>query len=345
MKILYLDCSMGAAGDMLTASLLELLPNPDEFIDKLNALKIPNIEFIRKEEKKCGIMGTSVTVKVGGEIEGEEHHHHTHEHHDEHSHEHTHHHHHVHDHTHHHSSMHDIEHIVSSLPLKKEVKEDILAIYNLIAEAESHAHGEPVSKIHFHEVGQMDAIADITAVCMLLDEISADKIIVSPINVGSGFVRCAHGILPVPAPATSFILKDVPIYSDIKGELCTPTGAAILKHFATSFEDMPVMKVESIGYGMGKKDFERANILRAMLGKTEDKTDTIIELSCNVDDMTAESISYACKKLFKNGALEVFTVPVYMKKSRMGTLIKVMCKGEAKEDIVNRFLSTPQLLE
>jgi uncharacterized protein (TIGR00299 family) protein len=181
----------------------------------------------------------------------------------------------------------------------------------------------------------MDAVADITAVCLLMNELSPDEVVVSPVHVGSGHVQCAHGILPVPAPATAYILKDVPIYGGgIKGELCTPTGAALLKHFATRFGDMPVMKTQAIGYGMGQKDFQTANCVRAMLGETTDKTDVVLELSCNVDDMTAEAISFAMERLFEGGAHEVYTVPIGMKKSRPGTLIRVMCKEQDKEKII-----------
>ena len=346
MKTLYIDCGMGAAGDMLTAALLELIPDADEFMDRLNALSIPGVTFEKEASVKCGLTGTHISVKVHGVEENEdmyehhEHHHgheeHKHSHSDEvHSHEH---HHHEHEHSHehhHHSSMHDIEHIVSGLNISQKIKDDILAVYNLIAEAESHAHNKPVTEIHFHEVGTMDAIADITAVCMLMNELSSDEVVVSPIHVGSGQVRCAHGILPVPAPATAYILKDVPIYGgNINGELCTPTGAALLKHFATSFGDMPVMKTKAIGYGMGRKDFEAANCVRVMLGETVDKTDDILELSCNVDDMTAEEISFAMERLFEAGALEVYTVPIGMKKSRPGTLICVMCRETDKEKII-----------
>lgn len=210
-----------------------------------------------------------------------------------------------------------------------------MAVYGLIAEAESHAHGVPVTGIHFHEVGTMDAVADITAVCLLMDRLSVDEVIVSPVHVGSGQVKCAHGILPVPAPATAYILKDVPIYGgSVKGELCTPTGAALLKYFATRFGNMPVMKVQAVGYGMGKKDFEAANCVRAMLGETKSGKDIVLELSCNVDDMTAEEIGFAMERLFEGGALEVYTIPIHMKKSRPGTLIRVMCKEQDKEDMI-----------
>ncbi|MBQ8287890.1 MAG: nickel pincer cofactor biosynthesis protein LarC [Clostridia bacterium] len=338
MKTLYLDCGMGAAGDMLAASLLELLPDPDAFVDELNALGIPGVRFAMEASVKCGITGTHLSVTVNGEEEQsyDHHHDHTHEHHHDHDHEHTHDHEHSHSHSHSHSSLHDIEHIVSGhLPISDTVKDDVMAVYGLIAEAESHAHGLPITEIHFHEVGTMDAVADITAVCMLMERLSPDEIVVSPVHVGSGQVRCAHGILPVPTPATAYILKDVPIYGgSIRGELCTPTGAALLKHFATRFGAMPMMKVQAVGYGMGKKDFEAANCVRAMLGETENKTDTVLELSCNVDDMTAEEIAFAMEQLFAGGALEVYTVPIGMKKSRPGTLICVMCQSEVREAIV-----------
>ena len=327
MRTLYLDCGMGAAGDMLTAALLELLPEPDRFVDKLNALGIPGVEFRKEKAVKCGITGTHMSVLVHGEEEEADIHHHDHEHEHTHEHEHGH---------HHHSGMHEIEHIVADLKLPQRVEKDVLAVYGLIAEAESHVHGVPVSDIHFHEIGTMDAIADITAVCLLMNELAPDEVICSPVHVGSGHVKCAHGILPVPAPATAFILQGVPTYGGgVKGELCTPTGAALLKHFVTRFGDMPVMKTQAIGCGMGKKDFETANCVRAMFGEDEDKTDTVLELSCNVDDMTAEEIGFAMDRLFEGGANEVFTIPIGMKKSRPGTLLRVMCKEQDREKMLH----------
>ncbi len=359
MRTLYLDCGMGAAGDMLTAALLELLPEPDRFVDKLNTLGIPDVEFRREKAIKCGITGTHMSVLVQGEEEraedyGHEHgheytheheHEHTHEHEHIHEYEHTHEHEHKHEHEHthehehghhHHSGMHEIEHIVADLKLPEKVEKDVLAVYGLIAEAESHVHGVPVSDIHFHEVGTMDAVADITAVCLLMNELAPDEVICSPIHVGSGHVKCAHGILPVPAPATAFILQGVPTYGGgIKGELCTPTGAALLKYFVKHFGDMPVIKTQAIGYGMGKKDFETVNCVRAIFGEGEDKTDTVLELSCNVDDMTAEEIGFAMDRLFEGGANEVFTIPIGMKKSRPGTLLRIMCKEQDREKMLH----------
>ena len=381
MKTLYLECGMGAAGDMLTAALLELMPDPDAVVAELNGLGIPGVQFSKEAMSKCGIGGTHMTVRVHGEEESEEmfhhhhehhdhphehehrhesacheHHDHLHEHHDhlheheDHEHTHEHHHEHAHEHTHehthehgdaghthhHHSSLHDIEHIVCGhLNIPEQVKQDVMAVYGLIAEAESHAHGVPVTEIHFHEVGTMDAIADITAVCLLMHKIAPDQVIVSPVHVGSGHVHCAHGILPVPAPATAYILNGVPMYGGaVKGELCTPTGAALLKHFATRFGDMPVMRTAAIGYGMGKKDFEQANCIRAMLGETEDAGDSVLQLECNVDDMTAEELGFAMEAILAAGALEVYTVAAGMKKSRPGTILCVLCHEDAKETLV-----------
>ncbi|MGI6264231.1 MAG: nickel pincer cofactor biosynthesis protein LarC [Acutalibacteraceae bacterium] len=331
MKTLYLDCGMGAAGDMLTAALLELLDDPDGFVQRLNALGIPGVTFRREKAEKCGITGTHMAVTVDGQEEDDHHHHdhdhpHDHKHHHDHDHEH---------HAHHHSGMGDIEHIVEHLDLPGEVRRDVLAVYRLIADAESHAHGKPVDQIHFHEVGTLDAVADVAAVCLLMRELSPDEVVASPIHVGSGHVHCAHGILPVPAPATAHILRQVPVYGGgIDGELCTPTGAALLRHFVDRFGEMPVMRVSAIGYGMGKKDFPRANCLRAMLGESEDRTDEMIELSCNVDDMTAEDIAFATCRLLEEGAREVYTVPVGMKKSRPGTLIRVICTPDEEEKTV-----------
>ena len=341
MKTLYLDCGMGAAGDMLTAALTELLPNPDEFIERLNNLSIPGVQFKKETAVKCGITGTHMSVLVDDVEESEEMYGHSHEHEEHHRHdhshihEHEHSHEHAHSHEHHHSGIHEIEHIISHMNLSDRVRKDVLAVYGMIAEAESHIHGRPITEIHFHEVGTMDAVADVAAVCMLMDELAPDEVVVSPVHVGSGQVKCAHGILPVPAPATAYILKDVPIYGgSIQGELCTPTGAALLKYFASRFGDMPVMKTQAIGYGMGKKDFPRANCVRAMIGEAADMTDSILEISCNVDDMTAEEIGFATECLFEGGANEVYTVPVGMKKSRPGTLIKVLCGEQDKENVV-----------
>ena len=329
---------------MLTAALLEIVPDKDKCVRELNAIGIPGVRFETAPSVKCGITGTHVSVNIDGVEEADllsdaEHnyeHGHEHDHHYDHEHEHGHEHDHGHDHGHHHhASMADIEAIVSGLNIENTVKDDVLAVYRLIADAESRAHGMPVTEIHFHEVGTMDAIADITAVCYLVRLIAPDRIVVSPIHVGSGHVHCAHGILPVPAPATAYILRGVPIYGGrIRGELCTPTGAALLKHFANEFGDMPVMTISAIGYGMGNKDFEEANCVRVMLGETGRGTDEIIELDCNIDDMTGEELGYAFEKLFTAGARDVFSTPITMKKNRPGILLSVLCSPSEKDSLI-----------
>ena len=361
MRTLYLECNMGAAGDMLTAALLELVPDRQAFLNKMNSLGLPGVRVEAEKAVKCGITGTHLKVTVDGEEEESEDvhsHEHTHDHgahdhhhdHEEHDHhhgddEHDHHdheghdHHHDHDghdhhHPHHHTSMADIERLMDSLPLSDKVRADAKAVYSLIAQAESRVHGYPVSEIHFHEVGTMDAVADVVGVCLLMEEIGAEQIVASPVHVGSGQVKCMHGILPVPAPATALILEGVPTYGgQVRGELCTPTGAALLKHFVSRFGDCPVMSVSAIGYGMGKKDFEQANCVRAFLGESERRMGGIAKLECNLDDMTGEEIGFAMERLFSAGARDVFTQPIGMKKNRPGVMLSVICLPEDADSL------------
>ena len=310
MKTLYFDCSMGCAGDMLTAALVELFPNPVEILAELNGLGIPGVKFIRQKSIKCGIAGTHIRVLIDDEEEGECGHHH-------------------------HNGLSDIAHIIDHLQVAQPVKQQVLDIYRIIAQAESKVHGQPVEHIHFHEVGAMDAVADITAVCYLMDKLSVDKVYASPVHVGSGQVKCAHGLLPVPAPATALILQGVPIYGgEVKSELCTPTGGALLKYYVNQFGDMPPMTLTATGYGMGKKDFDRPNCIRVMLGTSSRETDDILELSCNLDDMTGEGIGFAMEQLLEAGALDVFTTPIGMKKNRPGIMLTTLCRPEDKQKLL-----------
>lgn len=337
MKTLYLDCGMGAAGDMLSAALLELHPKPEQFVKRLNRLGIPKVEFQAEPAVKCGITGTHMTVKVDGMEEVSTDHHEEAHHYEHHYGEHIHH--------HDHHNMQSITAIVGNLDIPEEVKKDILAVYDLIAQAESHVHGRPVDEIHFHEVGSMDAIADVTAVGLLMHELKPERVVASPVHVGSGHVHCAHGILPVPAPATAWILQDIPTYGGkVRGELCTPTGAALLKYFVQEFGSQPSMRVEGIGYGCGQKEFEVANCVRAMCGETADNQDYIVELRCNLDDMTPEAVGFAMEELFAAGALDVYTTAVGMKKNRPGILLTCMCKEKQREEMIRLlFLHTTTL--
>ena len=191
----------------------------------------------------------------------------------------------------------------------------------------------------------MDAVADVVAVCYLLNELQVDQIPASPVRVGYGQVKCAHGILPVPAPATAYLMKEIPMYAgDLEGEFCTPTGAALLKHFVKKYEQMPVLQMEEIGYGFGKREYERLNCVRAILGETQDKVEEeILELCCNLDDMTSEEIGYATELLIKEGALDVYTSSIQMKKNRPGILLTCMCRAEQKEyflQLIFKYTST-----
>ena len=332
MRTIYLDCSMGAAGDMLMAALLELLPEKDTFLQKMQSLGLPGLEISAEPSVKCGITGTHMRVLIHGEEEGRPHVHaaeepfHSHADAPEAAHAH------VHVHPHHHTDLNELTHRISHLNVSEAVRSDILAVYQSIADAESRVHGVPVEQIHFHEVGSLDALADVTGVCLLMELLAPEQVLASPVHVGSGQVRCAHGILPVPAPATALLLEGIPIYGgSIRGELCTPTGAALLRRFVTRFGPLPPMRVEKTGYGMGTKDFEAANCVRAMLGQTEESAGHILELACNLDDMTPEAVGFAMEQLFAAGALDVYTTPIGMKKNRPGVLLTCMCREDDRE--------------
>lgn len=332
MRTIYLDCSMGAAGDMLMAALLELLPEKDTFLQKMQSLGLPGLEISAEPSVKCGITGTHMRVLIHGEEEGHPHERaaeaHAHSHADAPEAAHAH----VHVHPHHHTDLDELTHRISHLNVSEAVRSDILAVYQSIADAESRVHGVPVEQIHFHEVGSLDALADVTGVCLLMELLAPEQVLASPVHVGSGQVRCAHGILPVPAPATALLLEGIPIYGgSIRGELCTPTGAALLRRFVTRFGPLPPMRVEKTGYGMGTKDFEAANCVRAMLGQTEESAGHILELACNLDDMTPEAVGFAMEQLFAAGALDVYTTPIGMKKNRPGVLLTCMCREDDRE--------------
>lgn len=318
MKSLYIECRVGVAGDMLTASLLEHV-NKEEFVKKMNSLNVPGVSFEVERIKKSSIEGNKVHVVINGTEEGlesKEHNHHSH---------------------HTHTSLEDVSVLINAMDLSDKVKNDAINVYNLIANAESRVHGTSVKDIHFHEVGTIDAIVDVVSVCLLMDMISPDRIIASPINVGSGMVECAHGILPVPAPATALLLEGIPMYTDhdINTELCTPTGAALIKYFVSEYGNIPVINTNSIGYGFGTKEFKKLNCVRTFLGEESlDGKDTVVELKCNIDDMTGEDMGFFTEKILDEGALDVFTTSIHMKKNRPGILLTVICK----EDMIERMI-------
>ena len=333
MKTLYLECAMGAAGDMLMAALYELCPEKERFLRDMNAL-IPGVGVEAGRVTRQGIAGTHMRVTVRGREEG--HGPHDHDHHG-HGHEHEHHHHHE------HRSLGDITALIDGFPLPEDVRENAKETYRRIAQAESRAHGVEVGEVHFHEVGALDAVADVTGVCYLIHLLAPEAVCASPVIVGSGTVRTAHGLLPVPAPATAHLLAGVPTApGDIAAELCTPTGAALLRAFAGRFGPMPAGVVLDCGYGCGAKDFPRANCLRAFLMETEASSagpnDAVTELKANIDDMTGEELGRAMEELLAAGALDVSHTPVQMKKHRPGVVLTCLCRPDDGDRLAREML-------
>jgi len=314
MRTLYLECKMGASGNMLLGALLALLPQPEAWLERLNGLGIPGVHY--HMEPVSGLTGLRVTVTVHGHDEDH------------------------HDHDHHHGEgLHGILHRIGHLPVSEAVKARAASVYRSIAEAEAQVHGTTPDEVHFHEVGSLDAVADVTGVCLLMEAVGAEKILCSPVHAGNGTVRCAHGMLPVPAPATEVLLRGIPWYTgEIMTELCTPTGAALLREFACEFGPMPAMRVETCGCGYGTKVFDRPNCVRAFLGETEAQAEDVWEVRCNLDDMTAEELAFARERLEESGVLDVTVLSAMMKKNRPGWLLTCLCRREQLEETVRLML-------
>jgi len=323
---------MGAAGDMLAAALLELQPDRGKALGMLNSMGVPGVEFAAVADSRGGVSGTRLSVSVNGEVEGD------------HGHGHGHHHHHHHE----HHGIEDIRALVAALNISQKSKDSAMAVYELIAAAEGRVHGRPAGQVHFHEVGAMDAVADIAATCALVEAIGPCRIVASPVNTGSGTVECAHGTLPVPAPATALLLEGIPAYSDgTPFELCTPTGAALVKSLASHFGPLPMMATESIGCGLGSRDIPgRANMVRMFLGEDacgNAGRENVAELVCDIDDMTGEEIAFASERIHAAGALDVVSHPASMKKGRIGVSLCALCREEnvaAVADAIFRFTTT-----
>ncbi|NCB73129.1 MAG: nickel pincer cofactor biosynthesis protein LarC [Clostridia bacterium] len=318
MKILYFDCGMGAAGDMLCASLLDLLEKPEDFVGEFNAIGIPGVEMSLENAESCSVRGRRVHIRVNGQEEhsqnrengqhgkylGQQ------------------------------RSLGEVLHIIDALPLSETVRRNASETYRALAEAEAKIHNMAPCEVHFHELGSLDALADITAFCLLLEKLAPDEIQASAIHVGSGQLTCAHGLMPVPAPATAELLRGIPSYGgEIKGELCTPTGAALLKHFVKKFGAQPLMAVSAVGYGLGTKEFSAPNCVRAFLGEAASNSEAVEEICCNLDDMTGEAIGFALERLLENGALDAYYIPIGMKKSRPGVMLCCLCKPEDTEKL------------
>lgn len=305
MKKIYIECSMGASGDMLCGALLDTLNKNEqnEIINKLNTF-MQGVTVSCTKNEKCGISGTKFNVDIE-------------------------------EHGHHHSSIKEIFDTIDGFALDEKIKQNAKEVYKIIANAESKVHGVEVADIHLHEVGMKDAIMDITAFCYIISYINAEIIACSPIATGYGEVKTAHGILPVPAPATALLLAGIQNYAgDIKGELTTPTGAGLIRYFAEEITTERPEVYNKIGYGMGSKDFERSNCVRVFV--SDENEEPVVELKCQIDDMTGEEMGYALNKLLSLGALDVYITPIVMKKSRPAFEMTVITYPDKKDFFIKQ---------
>ncbi len=327
MKILYFDCFSGISGDMTVGALIDAGVPQDYLTESLEKLGISGEYDIKiSKDIKSGISGTSFNVELKG---------HTHEGHShalyEGSHDHC-----CHNENqssyHHGRNFYDVEKIIKESSLHDNIKNTALKIFGVVAKAESKVHNKPLDEIHFHEVGAIDSIVDIVSTAIAIDYLKPDRIISSSINTGKGFVKCAHGTMPVPAPAVMEILRDVPIYYDDREfELTTPTGAAIIKALVSDFEKPSAIRAESIGYGCGKRDTDIPNVLRVIT--SNDDASDICLIEATIDDMNPQIYGYLMDELFSAGAKDVYYTPVYMKKNRPGILLTVVTPSYAEEAI------------
>ena len=314
----YFDCFSGISGDMTLGALLDLGVPLEWLEEQLRRVPLNEFDIVVSPVQRHGIQAASVQVNILDDKTSR--------------------------------NYSDIRDLIENSPLSDTVKSTSLAIFKRLAETEARIHNSTVDHVHFHEVGGIDALVDIVGSALGLDYLGVKNIVASPVPLGRGFVTCSHGKLPVPAPATLGILAGVPVYgTDIPHELVTPTGAAIIRSLAQRFEPLPEMVISRIGYGAGRRDLEdRPNLLRVLLGtESESGVDgdkklaedriTIVE-TC-IDDMNPEVFGYVMERLFEDGALDVYWIPVQMKKNRPGTMLQVLCKDDSRDRLIDRVLS------
>jgi hypothetical protein len=315
MKIAYFDCFAGASGDMILGALVDAGLDINELKSELAKLHLDHYDIKAQKVVKKGIGGSQVHVII------DEHHH-----------------------GHHHRHLADIEAIINASDLETSVKKSGLEVFNRLARAEACVHRTSVDTIHFHEVGAMDAILDVMGAVAGIHALGIDKVMCSPLHLGSGTVECAHGTLPVPAPATAELVKGKPVYaSGVKGELLTPTGAAILTTLAADFGPLPAMAVKTIGYGAGTSDPALPNLLRVMIGRAAEaikdcNMEQVAVLETNIDDMNPQIYEYIITKVLQMGALDIYITPVQMKKNRTGMLVTLVCALEKIGQFANFLL-------
>lgn len=308
MKVLYFDCSSGISGNMTLGALLELCDDPSVLERELNKLHVDGYHMHISKSKKNGITGTYVDVHL-------EHDHHAHHH------EHNHHH-------HEHRNLFDVNQIIDNSDIDEKAKDLAKRIFMRVALAESKVHNETLENVHFHEVGAIDSIVDIVGTAILITYLAPDKVYSSIVNDGHGFIECAHGTISVPVPATSEIFAAshaITRQIDIDTELVTPTGAAIISELACLYGMQPSMDVKKIGWGCGSKELSIPNVLKVTMGEIKEEKDSIVVIETNIDDCTAEILSYAMEKLLDEGALDVFFTPIFMKKNRPAYRLTVSC--------------------
>ncbi|MDP4208937.1 MAG: nickel pincer cofactor biosynthesis protein LarC [Bacteroidota bacterium] len=353
MKILYYDCFSGISGDMNLAAMVDLGVDPTYLLNELKKLKVDGYSISFVPDQRKGISGTRADIL----IEEEHSHAHGHTHSPPHSFQfsgklpvfqkeaHGHH------HSHHERNFATIRNLIQNSELSNFVKKLSIDIFKRIAEAEGKIHGKPLDEVHFHEVGAVDSIVDIVGAAICIDFLKPDKIIASPLELGGGTVKCAHGVFPVPAPATLEILKDVPVkLGAVPVETTTPTGAAIIKVLADEFTEKPVFKLTKIAYGIGHRDNAIPNVLRVCLAEPnnvevsgfETAVATIVE--CNIDDMNPETYEYVMEKLFEAGADDVYFQSIIMKKTRPAVKISVLCSNELASTVENLLLTQTSTL-
>ncbi|MCF8129186.1 MAG: nickel pincer cofactor biosynthesis protein LarC [Deltaproteobacteria bacterium] len=310
MKIAYFDCFSGASGDMILGALMDAGLSLEILKAELAKLKLTHYDLIVEKIDKKGIAGSQAIVMVE-----EDHHHH------------------------HHRHLSDIRTIIENSDLESGIKEKSIGIFTRLAEAEAKVHHTTIDHIHFHEVGAMDAIIDVVGSVAGLAALGIEKIICSPLHVGAGTVECAHGTLPVPAPATVELIQGKPIYSTgVKGELLTPTGAAILTTLASEFGSMPAMTLETTGYGAGNADISIPNLLRIAIGDSAEEirgleSERVAVMETSIDDMNPQIYDYLIERMLQMGVMDVFLMPLHMKKNRPGMLLTVLCKMEMMDQI------------
>jgi len=309
MKIAYFDCFSGISGDMVLGALVDAGLSLSFLEDVINRLGLRDCKVVGRKVKRKGVVATKVDVIFPPKS---------------------------------HYRPSEIIKIIENSSLEEKVKKKSKEIFLTLAQAESKIHGESLDSLHMHELSSPDTIIDIVGSVAGIYRIGIDEVFSSKINLGGGKVKTAHGELPVPAPATLEVLKGVPIYSsNVEVELTTPTGAAIIKGFSSSYGLLPEIKIDKVGYGAGQKELSSPNVLRLLIGErvSSFERDYVVVLETNIDDMNPEFYDYIMNSLFEKGALDVFLVPVYMKKNRPGNILTVICEEQNKENILKVIFS------